>query len=157
MYRTTRMWVGSLCPGFPVLLASRWWVQAGCLPDPGHGWYPSSLMPAEYVLCFAGRTHGRIKCRRLHREFMTKRSRTELGSSKTSSDGAGVNPQQDQQDLSLPFTSVCRNRRKAQLRQGPGVSPGFAPHRLAPGLPDCSGQAAGRVGALAGHPGPLCG
>lgn len=62
------------------------WAQAGCLLDPGHGWLLSSLLP---VFCFAGGIHGRIKCRRLHRQFVTGRNRTKLCSSKTSSDGAG--------------------------------------------------------------------
>lgn len=38
-----------------------------------------------------------------------------------------------------------------------GVSPVFAPHRLASGLPKCSGWAAGRAEMLAGHTGLLSG
>lgn len=82
-----RMWAGSLRPGFPGLVQVV--VQTGCLPDLGHSGHPSSPLPPKRVLWFGGGACGRIKRRRLHRQFVTRRNRTELGSSKTSSDGAG--------------------------------------------------------------------
>lgn len=84
-----QVWVDSLCPRFPMHLLSRWRVQARSWLDPGHSWYPSTVMPAKHVLSFAGGTCERIKYWKLYRQFVMWRSRTELGSSKTSSDGAG--------------------------------------------------------------------
>lgn len=49
-------------PAFPVLFASRQWLQVGWLLEPAHSCHLSSQLPVKYIFCFTGRMHGWINC-----------------------------------------------------------------------------------------------